>query len=213
MPLVRRSSVVAMKFSDPSSCADAEGSDRDDPERLPPSLPRTSVLAHRAQRCVGGPAGKRRPFGHEESRDQDDKCHERHPERHHVEAREGHVFRADLNRKDEISESGKGRRREHEEHHDRAVHRHQRQVVLGRDDAARRFVSNRADDPGRPACRQKSRWYRISQERIIPVVSATRERSEVLPADHLVIETEDVLAPEALGRDEVMRCGGRVFGQ
>ena len=48
MPLVRRSSVVAMKFSAPSNEAIQKTKIDKPPQRLPESFARTSVLAHGA---------------------------------------------------------------------------------------------------------------------------------------------------------------------
>ena len=62
MPLVRRSSVVAMKFSDPSSEA-MQKTKIEIPRGLPESLAGTGILADGAQRsisvqpAIGGPSG------------------------------------------------------------------------------------------------------------------------------------------------------------
>ncbi len=116
---------------------DTEDRDRYRPQRLPHALSRAGVLADGAERGIGGPPRERRPVRHEEGGDQHQEGHEGHPERHHVEAGEGHVLGADLNGQDVVAEAGERRGGQHEEHHDRAVHRHQRQVQLRRHDARR----------------------------------------------------------------------------
>ncbi len=107
------------------------------PKRLTQTFAGAGVGADGAQRSIGRPTGKRRPIGHEESRDQNAKGHERGPERHHVETREGHVFGADLNRQEIISEGSERSVGKNKEDHQRPVHGEQGQVVLRRHDAAR----------------------------------------------------------------------------
>ena len=76
--------------------ADAEERNGRPPRDFVPWLRRGRHPADGAKRGVGGPAGERRAVGDEESGHENEEGDESGPERHHVEAREGHVFRADL---------------------------------------------------------------------------------------------------------------------
>ncbi len=49
------------------------------------------------------------------------------------------------------------------------------------------------------------RWMRISQESTIPTEHRHQGQGVILLADHLVVETEDVLPDEALRRGVVLR--------
>jgi hypothetical protein len=112
MPLTRRSSVVVMKFNEPSnwptqnSPMEAAQSTTPKPWPGPPTEPTALSGAY----CVQPPSVGPSP---EERRHQDQESRERDPERHHVEAREGHVFGAHLDGQKEIAEGRKGRGREH----------------------------------------------------------------------------------------------------
>ena len=122
MPLARRSRVVAMKFSEPSSCPTQKSGDGNGPEILPPAKTGTRVLANGAERRVSGPSGNRGSIGNKKCQNEDEEADERGPERHHVEPRKRHVFRADLNRQKIIAKASKRGVGQDEEHHERSVH-------------------------------------------------------------------------------------------
>ena len=160
---------------------------------------RPRILPNCGQRRIRGPAGDWRAVGHEERCDQDEESDEGGPEGHHVEAREGHVFRADLNGQKVIAEAREWRIGENEEHHDRAVHGHQREVILGRDDAAgravrRKFVEqrNRGRTPGQVDAHEPGEHHAGDY--------GDERQAVVLQPDDFVVETEYVIADEALRR-------------
>src|SRR6266511_6022910 len=185
------------KIEGPEQLRDAEHRDGHGPQRLPHPLPRPRVLADGAQRRIRGPSGQGRPVADEERREQDEQRQQRNPERRHVDPRERHVFRADLNRQKEIAEARERRRGQHEEHHDRAVHRHQREVVFG---------SNHAPSRSRGSELPQPRHGRLGPPEMEPHDPGEHhprhhrdERQiEILPADHLVVDAEHVASQEAL---------------
>src|ERR1044072_4033286 len=98
-------------------------------------------MSNRGERRVSGPASRRpydRPARGEYRGDEYDQTHERSPEREHVEDREGHVVRADLNREEVVAEAALRRGREHEEDHHRCVPLDEREGELLSSYAARR---------------------------------------------------------------------------
>ncbi len=145
MPLTRRSSVVVMKFSEPSNWPTQKMRDRSRPENYAHALAGAGNRAHRAQRRILRPSAQSGPVANEERRDQNHEGHKCDPERHHVEAGEGHVLGADLNRQKEIAESREGRGGQHKEDHDGAVHGHQLQVDTPASSRRRGRRSWRAD--------------------------------------------------------------------
>ena len=82
------------------------------------------------QRRVGEPAEGRRATGGEEATGRDEPTEEVEPVGEHVEPRERHVGRADLQRHERVGEGGEQRRREQQQH-DRAVHREHLVVLVG----------------------------------------------------------------------------------
>src|SRR6201998_1784937 len=169
------------------------------PRSLHETLAGTGICSDGAKWSIGSPASDRRTIAHEEGRDQDAEGEEGSPERHHVETGEGHVFGADLDGKKIVSEGCKGRIGEHEEHHQRAVHGENGQVVLGGHDAAGSADLREQSQAG-------DRQIRPDQVNAHqPGENHADEHGDqgepiVLLADHFVVETEDVFADEALGR-------------
>ena len=117
IPLVRRSSVVAMKFNAPSNEAmqktkiERAHSVCPNPSPGPVSLPTALSGAYAVHPASGGPSPTKNADDQNAERDKGN------PERHHVEAGEGHIFRANLNRQKIISERGEWSIRQHEENH------------------------------------------------------------------------------------------------
>ena len=157
-------------------------------------------LAHRrdiGERRIRRPARLRGAARHEEAGEHDDAAEEVHPVAHHVELGERHVGRADLQRHHEVAEAADRERHDAEKHHDRAVHRAELVVELRQHDAARRLV--RAE----PVADHRNRMAGIGQLKPHQHHQAEAEQQKqeagdrVLHADHLVVQGEHVLAPEA----------------
>ena len=111
---------------------DRESGDAEEPQRLAEPFAGTGDCAHYAKRSIGGPAGKRAAAdGHERSEEYGER-RGRDPERKQVEARKGHLLRADLFRQHEIAKRIQRRQREDEKHHDGAVQREDREIKLRR---------------------------------------------------------------------------------
>jgi hypothetical protein len=116
---------------------------------------------------------------------------------HHVESREGHVRRADLQRHDEVAEAAHGERHDAEEHHDGAVHGAELVVELRQHAAAGHagVAEEPADQRQRAAGEGQVPPHQHHQ------AEAEEEEQQagdgVLDADHLVVDGEDVPAPEA----------------
>jgi hypothetical protein len=96
MPFTRRSSVVVMKFNEPSNWPTQKIAIEIAQRTTPVPCPGTSDRTDGIQRGVLRPSAQSRTVTYKKRRDQNQKGRERHPERHHVEAGEGHVFRAHL---------------------------------------------------------------------------------------------------------------------
>ena len=153
------------------------------------------------------PATEAGTVADKESSDHHHEGHERDPERHHVEMREWHVFRAGLNGQEEVSECCERGGGEHEEDHDRAMHGHELQVVLGRHDVA-----------GRAAAGEKVKaWNRETAPAEVETHEPGQEHSHyggdqgqgvVLLSDDFVVKAEDMLANEACG-GSVRHCVSR----
>ena len=128
--------------------------------------------------------------------------HEGGPEGQHVQHREGHVLRADLDGQEVVAEAALGRRGQHEEDHDGAVHGHQRKIQLRRHDAALR---RRGPQGGEPAYLGIRVDQVIAHEQRQAHADQHRKQGQevVLDADDLVVQAEDILPDEALRR--VMR--------
>ena len=190
MPLARRSSMVVMKFSAPISDATQKIAMLMI-HRSAPSCSPGPALGKRAQRRVAGPAVQRRAAGDEERGEHDHERDERGPERKHVQDRERHVLRADLDRQEVIAESALRRRGQHEEHHDGAVHGQQAEVGFRLDLAEQRQIRRRPDHVD------------AHQQRQEHADKHRRERQKViLQPDDFVIQAENVFANEA-GRGRV----------
>ncbi len=97
------------------------------------------------QRGVGEPAEVGRTLRGEEAADGDQRAEEVQPVREHVQPRERHVGRADLQRHDPVREPCEQRRREHQQH-DRAVHRERLVELLVRHDLRTRTGQLRAHE-------------------------------------------------------------------
>ncbi len=110
--------------------------------------------------------------------------------------RKRHVFGADLDRQEVVAEAALRRRREHEEHHDRAVHRHQRQVKLRSHHAAGRARRKQRLQNG--PTRSRPGQVQSHEQRHRHADQHCRQRQhDVLDADDLVVDAEDVLTYEA----------------
>src|SRR5882762_1532152 len=117
--------------------------------------------------------------------------------------RKGHVLSAHLDGQKEIAERGKGRRGEHKEDHDRPMHGHQLQVILGRHHVAGRAIGGKEVQPRNGEVRpsqvnaHQPREHHAGED-------SDQSQPVILLADHLVIETEDMLTNEA-GRSSMGR--------
>ena len=138
IPLQRRSTVVAMKLMAPI---------REAPQKIamlrihrfwPMPSPGPVTRPAPLKRRVRGPSRQGRAAFDEEGRHHHDQSEERGPERHHVQHRKRHVFGADLDRQEIVAEAALRHRGQHEEHHDGAVHGHEREIQFGRHHAAGR---------------------------------------------------------------------------
>src|SRR5712691_9438843 len=166
--------------------ANAENRDADDPQVRAKPLAWSSRWQC-AQWCVTGPAMQWRSSGDEESGEHHDEAQECCPERKHVQHRESHVRRADLNGQEVIAEPALRGRGEHEENHDGAVHRYQAEVSLRLDLAHQR---QRHHGPDHVDAHQQREEHSDKY---------CRQRQEViLQADDFVVQTENPLADEAL---------------
>ena len=126
----------------------AEHDQADDPEILPQADARVDGL--RRQRRVSGPAGRGGSSLDEEAAHYDHAGHHRDPERQHVDDRKGHVARTDHQRDQEVTEASDQNGHDDEKDHDRRVHREERVVELGRNDAAVHVgLGNPAESPYR----------------------------------------------------------------
>ena len=177
----------------------AENRDARDPEIGTELLAGPGVVQG-AQWSVARPAVQRSPTGHEERRDDNDEADEGRPERQHVQDRERHVGRADLNRQKIISEAALGGGCQHEKHHDGAVHRQQAQIRFGLD------LADHGQHVRRP--------YQVDahQQREKHSDKHGGEcQEEILNADDFVVQTEDVFPDETLRSVRVNRSRGRHF--
>ena len=190
--------VVAMKLIAPINDA-PQNRNTDDPQRLPESFTWPGKRPDGAQRRIGSPAGYRRSALHEECCHHHHQCQKRGPEGEHVQHRERHVLSANLDRKEIISKTALRRRGQHEEHHDRAMHGHQRQVQFRRHDAARRAGGPKLFeecDLGVRIHHVKSHQHRQRH----PQKHREQRQKIVLNADDFVIEAENIAANKTLRR-------------
>ena len=187
--------------------ADTENSNRSRPQNHAKTLSRATDRTHSAQRSILRPTTESGTVGDEECGDHHQEGDERNPERHHVEVRKGHVFRASLNGQEEVAEGRKGRSSEHKEDHDGSVHGHQLQVIFGRHHVAgsacareQMQARNREISPAEVNTHEPGKEH--SHDR------GDQSQRVILLADHFVVNAEDVLPNEA-GRSSVLRCVGR----
>ena len=137
------------------------------------------IGADRGERRVGRPAGRERAAGGEERRRHHDAGDRQHPERQRVQAREGHVRRADHQRQDVVRQPGEDRDDEQEDHQ-RRVDAEEAVVRVRVHELAARRGQLGADHHRQQAADEHE------EER----------RDDVLDADHLVIGVDpEVVAP------------------
>ena len=152
------------------------GATRDDHADLEERLPERALIL---QRGVGGPTRVVRAVG--PGGQQDHAGQRQQPERHCVEAGEGHIVRADHQRDDVVADTGEDRNHEREDH-DRAVRRDQLVVLAVGDRLHTGLGQLGAEHLG------KQTTDEIHDER----------EDDVLDADHLVIGVELEVVPPRL---------------
>jgi hypothetical protein len=124
-----------------------EHRDARDPQVHAAALARTGARAERAERRIRGPTSGGRAALDEESTDENREGRDAEPRRKRAEPRQRRAGRAELQGQHVVAEAADRRRGQHEEHHDGAVHRDQRQVELGRHRACRRGCRQHALEP------------------------------------------------------------------
>jgi len=154
------------------------------------------------ERRVGGPARAGGPEGGEEGGQHQELREQERPERVHVEAREGHVPRADHERDEQVPEAADQDGRHGEEDHDEPV-RGEELLVHGRADQApapaeEEAAHQRDGAIGEAPLPADEHGERAAEEQ------EEQPRPEELPGDHLVVDGEDVPSPEG-GRWRVDR--------
>ena len=174
----------------------------DEPESL--SVNAVRQVRHRGQRRIGSPARARRAAGDEEACQHDHAAGEKTLEADHVDAREGHVRRADLQRHDVVAEGREGERHNREEDHDGAVHGAERVVEVRRHDAAgNHHLALFAQNPLQENTDQGNGLAGIGD---LPAHRRHQQEAEeqeeqrgdaILNPDDLVVGREKVLAHEA----------------
>ena len=122
-PFARSWIVVVMKLT---RAEQRRGDQEDHAEE-----PRRLSWIDDGERRVGRPAGLRGAARQEEARQHDDAAEEEELVARHVDPRERHVRRADLERQHEVAEAADGERHDAEEDHDGAVHRAELVVEVG----------------------------------------------------------------------------------
>jgi hypothetical protein len=163
-----------------------ERGDRKDVQREDEQVGTGAVGLHRERR-VDRPAGVGRSARGEEARVERDAAEEERPVGECVQAREGHVARADHQRNEEVPEAGQDRHDDEEDHRD-AVDREELVVVLARDEVLVR-----------------RRKLRTDEEREDPAGHEEDERRrDVEDPDALVVDgREPAHEPPVLPRDRV----------
>ena len=166
----------------------------------------TAHRTHRAQRGILRPATQGGTVGHEKRRDHNHEGDKRNPERHHVEMRKGHVFRSRLNRQEEVAKRRERGRGEDKKDHDRAVHGHQLQVVLGGHHVSRRTGAGKQVEArdGEIAPAQVD-THEPGKEH--PHHGGDQSQRVILLADDFVVQAEDMLPNEACW-GSMLRCVG-----
>ena len=182
----------------------AKDGDGSCPKNFAHALARTRNRTNCAQRRVLRPPGKSGSVANEKRGHHHQKSDEGDPERHHVEARERHVFRPNLNGQEEIAEGRERRRGEHEEDHDGSVHGHQLQVVFRRHDIAGSAVlGEKVQTRYGETCPPQMQAHDPGEHH------ADEDRHQgqrvILFADYFVVEAENVLSDKALRRCMVLR--------
>ena len=186
MPLARRSKSSGDEVQRTHQRRDAENCDARDPQ-IRAQLFAWSGIGEGAQRRVAGPAMQWSSSSHKESRQYHHESDERSPERKHVQDRKRHIRCADLDGQKIVPESALRRRRQHEEHHNRAVHGQQAQVGFGLDLAYQRQNRRRPDHVKAHQQRQKhADKHRHQRQKV------------VLQPDDFVIQAENIFADKAL---------------
>ncbi len=147
-----------------------------------------------AERRVAEPARRRRAAG-EQAEVQQEPAEREEPVAHRVQAREGHVARADHERHEVVGEADE-RRHHDEEDHRRAVHREDLVVGVGREEAPVR-----------------ARELQAHEERLDAADGEEEERrQEVEDADALVIDGRDPGEDRALSCASASPWGGLATG-
>ena len=126
---------------------------RGDQEDHPDEPPRLTRARQDGEGRIGGPPALRGSPGDEKAGEHGHAAEEEEPVARHVELREGHVRRANLERHHEVPESADGERDHAEEDHDGAVHRSELVVELREHRPARhaRLAEEVADERQRDA--------------------------------------------------------------
>jgi hypothetical protein len=141
------------------------------------------------------PAGAGCAAFHQEAGQHEQSGREGEPERCHVQPRKGHVGGTHLQRYEQVPEEADQKRHDREEDHDRAVHRHQRVVELGQQDASRRHGLREDRTPGHGLARIAQLPSHHHREQAAHDEEEEAHEHELL-RDRLVIGGEDVLADE-----------------
>ena len=145
------------------------------------------------QRGIVRPAGFRGSGFHEERGAHDDTTDQVDPVADHVQLREGHVHRTDLEGRNVVSEGTETKRHNAEEDHDRAVHRTEHIVGIA--------CHLTVQQPARFPCVGKKEAHPLRQ-RLVRVGDAPAH-------DHHQIETE---GKEQHGGDSILQADGLVIG-
>ena len=128
---------------------------------------------------VAGPAGGE--AAEEDRRDEDEAGGHQQPERQRLDPREGHAPGADHERHEVVGERAEDARGHHPHHH-RAVHAHEREVLVGADDVGTGVQQLGADQHRVDAADEEEH----------------ADPHEVLHADDLVVGAQAEVAPDAL---------------
>ncbi len=170
---------------------------RDAHERQAYEPQRLAVPVGQRQRRIRGPAGLGCASFHEKAGPHGDERRPHEPVAQHVQRRKRHVLGADHQRDQIIAERPGQDRNDHEEDHDRGVHREQNGVELGRDLPALAGEQHLADDrhlgPG-------PRHLPANAQRQQPADQEPDQRREKkLNPDDLVIAGENIRTQKASG--------------
>jgi hypothetical protein len=171
-----------------------------DPERLP--IGAQVHVGDRGQRRIGGPARFGRAARNKEAGQHQNAANEIQLVADHVQARERHVRRADLQRHDEVAEGAEGQRHNGQEHHDGAVHGAEGVIKIGRNHPGladhafpQQMVKNRADN--RHAMPGIGQLPAHDRHQAQPQEQKHQAGDAILDSNDLVIGGKDVFPPEA----------------